>query len=277
MQVKRENMTVRILLLSIVLFTFTAAIPFAVYPANDSLGCSGMTSLELSFVRKQWFQGQCRVSKGRFSYDGSTGRACYDYSGPYRYMFILCDTSIVGIDKRNNRGYALARNSAPRHYEGLYFSLDLFGQFLQSADAAKDLAAFTVRASIDSCVYYERKTVNGKEIIAIARETGRPSLVESFDENGMLIEQSRMAYNESRKAVAAVPSQVIVKKKWGDVVTVDSITCSSIRLNGTLAPERFAVPQACRLFAFGEMNKDALKDALQGALPPLEKGKQEKP
>jgi hypothetical protein len=228
----------------------------AVFPA--SLACAAadtpssggrMTSLECSFVRTQWFQGQCRVSKGHFSFDGARNSACYDYAGAFHFRFILTDTSVTDIDKKNNRGYLIARSDDPRRYDEVYFSLHLLSQFIQSVAADPGRADGAVLGSVDSCIYYEKKTGRGSDIIAMVRETGRPSLVESFDGSGSLLEQSRIGY-EGRKGQ---PSLLIVRKKVGVLVTVDSLTISSVKINAVVAPDRFAVPPACRLCTFGEM------------------------
>lgn len=229
---------------------------FAILPAPracaaaDTLQNSGrMTSLECSFVRTQWFNGQRKVTKGQFFFDGQSGNASYDYSGPFHYRFIINDTSVVGIDKKNNRGYALKRSGDRGRYDELYFSLHLLGQFIRGADAACGRTDCVVRGSVDSCVYFETKTDRGSDIIATARETGRPLLIESFDGSGSLFEQSRIGY-DNRKGL---PSLLVVRKRWGDLVTVDSLILSSVKTNMAVAPERFAVPPACRLCAFHEM------------------------
>jgi hypothetical protein len=223
--------------------------------AADTLQCNPtMSSFECSFVRRQWFQGQSRNAQGRFYFDGQSRRACYDYGGALRYRFIVNDTAVFGIDKKNNAGYALARSDDSAQYDELCSSVHLFGQFLRSVTEAADRASDSVRASVDSCVYLTKKTGNGCDILAISRETGLPILVESFDENGAMVEQSRMTYG-TKKNSPALPTRVIVRMKRGNVLTTDTLIISSVRTTAAAAPEPFAVPQQCRLYAFHDIRE----------------------
>jgi hypothetical protein len=216
-------------------------------------GAMGIASFECSFVRTQWFQGQSRVTKGHFLFDSARRCACYDYSGPFRYRFIVNDTAIVGIDKKNNVGYTLSRAADPQQYDDLFGSVHLFGQFIGSiaTPAGDDMGI--VRGSVDSCVYVERKTDHGSDVIASARETGLPLLIESLDETGAMVEQSRMVYGRRHNTGAAMPSQVIVRRKWAGVILVDTLTLSAVRTNTESAADAFAVPHACRLGTLGDL------------------------
>jgi hypothetical protein len=249
-----------------ILAGFIATPLTGVFAAADTLQCTGrMTSFECSFVRKQWFQGQCRVAKGRFFFDCQSKSACYDYSGPYRYRFIVNDTAVFGIDKKNNRGYVLTRSADPLQYDNLYFSVHLFGQFLRTMTQAADQVTDSVRGSVDSCVYVTKKTGSGSDIIALTRETGLPSLIESFDTNGTLFEQSRMAYGTGRKNHPVIPSRLVVRKRSGDVVTTDTLAISWGKVNEAVTPDMFNLPHECRLAAF--------HDAKDGIAPFTKDGK----
>jgi hypothetical protein len=249
--VKRDTMIARIL---IMVMAGLLAIPLnGMCGTPDTGQCrDSLTSCECSFVRKQWFQGQSRIAKGRFFFDCRSRSACYDYSSPFHYRFIVNDTAVFGIDKKNNRGYALLRSADPQQYDEVYLSVHLFGQFLRSITDTADQAADSVRGSVDSTVYLEKKTGSGCDMIAMTRETGRAALIESFDENGVLIEQSRMAYDK-RNDRTALPSRLIVKKRSGDVVTLDTLAVSGGRINTTVMPQRFTVPPECRLAAFSDI------------------------
>ena len=238
--VKRENMAAQILIL--MTFLLVAA-PSAATRAD----ATGIVSFECSFVRTQWFHGQCRVTKGQFSFDSAHASACYDYSGAFRYRFIVSDTAIVGIDKKNNVGYSLSRKSDPQEYEDLVCSIHLLGQFLRNVAAAAGDETGIVRGSVDSCVYVERRTAHGSDVIARSRETGLPLLIEALDETGAMVEQSRMVYGSRHDARASMPSLVIVRRKWAGVILVDTLTLSAARTNRESAPDAFAVPHACRL------------------------------
>jgi hypothetical protein len=245
-------MTARILtVLSVALITMPAKNACA---ATDALNGGGtITSVECSFVRKQWFQGQCRNAQGKFYFDSRCRSACYDYGGPpRRYRFIVNDTAVFGIDAKSNAGYVLTRGADAAQYDELCLSVHLFGQFLRCSAEAADRPSDSIRGSVDSCVYLTKKTDNGSDNIAISRESGQPLLIESFDENGAMVEQSRMAYGD-RKHPCAMPKRLIVRMKRGDVVTVDTATLSAIVINSAIAPERFTVPTSCRLCAFHEM------------------------
>jgi hypothetical protein len=242
-------MAPRILLMIMVGFITMPA--NSVCAASDTLGCGNrMTSFECSFVRKQWFSGQCRIAQGRFFFDGRSKSACYDYSGPFRYRFIVNDTAVFGIDKKNNRGYVLARSADPQQYDELYLSVHLFGQFLRTMTQTADQAADSVRGSVDSCVYFTKKTGSGSDIVAVSRETGQPLLIESFDANGTLCEQSRMAYGASRKNCPVLPSRLIVRRRSGEVVTSDTLAISAGKVTTTIMPDMFGLPHECRLGAF---------------------------
>jgi hypothetical protein len=238
----------------------------SVCAASDTLGCGNrMTSFECSFVRKQWFSGQCRIAQGRFFFDGRSKSACYDYSGPFRYRFIVNDTAVFGIDKKNNRGYVLTRSADSLQYDDLYLSVHLFGQFLRTMTQTADQGADSVRGSVDSCVYFKKKTGSGSDIVAVSRETGLPSLIESFDANGTLFEQSRMAYGTSRKDCPVLPSRLIVRRRSGDVVTSDTLAISAGKATTTITPDMFGLPHECRLGAF--------HDAQNGTAPFSKNGK----
>jgi hypothetical protein len=257
-------MASRILLMIMLGFITTPV--SSVCAVTDTLGCGNKPiSFECSFVRKQWFSGQCRIAQGRFFFDSRNKSACYDYSGPFRYRFIVNDTAVFGIDKKNNRGYVLTRSADPLQYDELYLSVHLFGQFLRTVIQIADQGADSVRGSVDSCVYFKKKTGSGSDIVAVSRVTGLPSLIESFDENGKLFEQSRMAYGADRKNCPALPSRLIVRKRSGDVVTSDTLAISAGKVTTTITPDMFGLPHECRL--------GALHDSQNGIAPFSKEGK----
>jgi hypothetical protein len=228
----------------LILMTFLlVAAPSAATRAD----AAGIASFECSFVRTQWFQGQCRVTKGLFLFDSARASACYDYSGAFRYRFIVSDTGIMGIDKKNNVGYSLSRESDPQEFEDLVCSIHQLGQFLRSVAATAGDDTSIVRGSVDSCIYVERKTNRGSDIIASSRETGLPVLIESLDWTGAMVEQSRMVWGRRLKTGAVMPSRVIVRRKWEGAVFVDTLTLSAVSSTAHAAPDLFTVPRACRL------------------------------
>jgi hypothetical protein len=227
---------------------------FLIVAAPDAhAGATGIALFQCSFVRTQWFQGQCRVTKGHFLFDAERRCACYDYNGPFRYRFIVNDTAIVGIDKKNNVGYALSRAADPQQYDNLLGSVHLFGQFLGGIAVPAGDDTGVVRGSVDSCVYVERKTDRGSDVIARSRETGLPLLIESLDETGAMVEQSRMVYGRRHGTGATMPSKVIVRRKWAGVILVDTLALSAVRTNTESAPDAFAVPHECRLGTLGDL------------------------
>jgi outer membrane lipoprotein-sorting protein len=249
-------MAPRILILILAGFITTSL--NGVCAAADTLQCTGrITSLECSFVRTQSFQGQSRVAQGRFFYDRETRSACYDYRGAYLYRFVVNDTAVFGIDKKNNRGYTLVRSDNPQRYDDLRFSIHLFGQFLRGVAETTEKAGAVVRASLDTSVYLEQETPGGRDIVAVTRETGRPTVIESFDTTGAMVEQSKMTYKKQTDGVA-LPVRLVVRKKSGDVVTLDILAISSGAINKPVAPESFGVPKTCRMVAFGETETGTL-------------------
>jgi len=227
-----------------IFLTLLTAADFQDAQAQQAAG--PMTSCAYSFVRKQCYAGQTRIAQGQFYWEEAGHRACYDYSGAYRYRFILSDTAVIGIDKRANSGYTLRRSADPQHYEAVSRSVHVFGQLLRGISAFGDTVRAGVVGSVDSCIFLETKSAAGTDIVAVTRESGRPALIESFDPDGALYRQTRTVYGKG-KTGGYLPSRLIVRTRDGSVVTLDTLLLSKAVVNQPLPPNVFGVSDKCRL------------------------------
>jgi hypothetical protein len=212
-------------------------------PASDTTSRGeAVTSCECSLVRKNAYRGVVKAVKGHFYYDRTMGVAAYEYDAPFHYRFVVRDTVLYGIDMKKNRGYALRREVGLTKSDGLYVSIHPLSAYLRCAFA--DAASCTLRASIGPILYLERQNGNGSDMFTVERATSRICLIESFDEKGLMYEQTRPQYAGAGSG-RHFPSTVIVRKLTNGMLTADTLCLSRMAINETLPPDRFAPPAAC--------------------------------
>jgi hypothetical protein len=212
-------------------------------PAPDSAsGGEAVLSCECCLVRKSAYRGVVKAVKGRFYYDRAMCAAAYEYDAPFQYRFVVKDTVLYGIDMKKNRGYALRREDGLAKSDELYVSVHPLSAYLRCAFA--DAASCTLRASIGPLLYLERQNGNGSDMFTVERATCRICLIESFDENGLMYEQTRPQY-AGAGSNRRFPSTVIVRKVTNGMLTADTLCLSRMAINGTLTADRFAPPAAC--------------------------------
>jgi hypothetical protein len=212
-----------------------------------------ISSVECAITRKSSFQGFSKVAKGHFYYDAAAGAAAYEYSAPFSFRFIINDTALFGIDTKHNRGYALGRVAGAPPCDDLYRSIHFFDAYLRCVTI--DTALLSVKGSAGPHVYHEREDPSGPDVFSRDKESGAIDLIESFDAQGELYQQTAMRFNEQQH-VYEFPVRMVVRKKCGGLLTSDTVLISNAVVNRRVRPELFALPANCRL--------NAVTDARQG-------------
>jgi hypothetical protein len=238
------------------IFFLLVVLPW-VSPAQDYVELpERISTVECSFIRKNTFNGFSKVVKGHFWYDAAAKKAVYDYSGPFNFRFIVCDTVLYGIDTKKNTGYALYRGTGPAACNDPYGSIHFFGSFLRSVNA--DSASRTLRGSIGLVLYFEQDNGSGCDIIEQDRDYGALNCIESFNGQGEMFEQTKMRYN-AKKQLYDFPIRIMKRQKCNGMVTSDTVLISGIAVNRAIRPEAFALPAGCRLYE--------VRDASRGFFP----------
>jgi hypothetical protein len=202
---------------------------------------SPVSSIECSFVRSYQCFGATQRVHGHFYADLTANRVCYDYEEPFHYRFIITDSLLYGIDKKKNYGYAVLVKNATKKEAELIRSIHLFAPYLRCLQNER-----TVKASLDTLIYYEISGTLGFDMLVAQRETGFFQCIESFDLFGAMYQQTKCVF-KSNNSEQVFPVLCSIRKKQGDKIDTTDLVVSNTRKNTRLKQDIFSIPQTCRI------------------------------
>lgn len=200
-----------------------------------------LSTIECSFVRSYQCFNTTQQVHGHFYADLTTNSACYDYDEPFHYKFILTDSLLYGIDKKKNCGYVVMIKSATKTETELIRSIHLFAPYLRCLQNTR-----TVKASLDTLIYYEITGTFGFDMLVAQRKTGLFQLIESFDLFGTMYQQTKCVFKGNASG-QVFPALWNIRKKQSDKIETIDFSIANIKKNTKLKHDIFSLAQGCRI------------------------------
>ncbi len=196
---------------------------------------AGIESFACSIQRRMSCKEQCSSADGRIFVDRVHKRICYDYDTPFHYRFILSDTDFYGLDKKKKTGYvAQGTVSMP-----LARSVDVLEPFFTYAFGF-NFGKQKVLASKDSCILYEVRYKDIRDIVAVHRDWNMPVIIESFGPNENLLMQMKITYDKVMDE-KYVPRRIVIRKLCDTLLIIDTVILSRCTYNKPVRNDVFSI------------------------------------
>jgi len=223
---------------------FTVLLQAAAWPEDKTT----VESFSGSIQRKMTYQAKTISVSGHVHFDAVHERTLYDYDNPFHYRFILSDTSLFGLDKKNKSGYALRGSGETLLSDPVVRSVNILGPFFSYAFSF-NFEKQKILASLDTCILYKVGHNTTNDIVAMHRIFDMPVIIESFDKNDRMIYQLTVSYDYVRNC-KPMPRRFVVGTLCDNVFTTDTIVVTHDTYNTGIREKAFSVD---RKFAIREI------------------------
>ena len=179
--------------------------------------------------RIQIYKDFTQAAEGNVNY--RRGAIWYKFTSPDKFLMIYTDSLL----------YSINLNKLTGHKERITKDLSLrksdpLSRFFCLTDIPRN--GFLFQGSYDSVLVFRN---NGakifKEYVGLDRNTGRLSVIEWFDVNDVLIEQTEFKYKKG-----PAPVSIVTRSFEGGKLLVDSLMLIHPRVNVDISEESFQIP-----------------------------------
>ena len=181
--------------------------------------------------RIQIYKDFTQTAEGYVNYNKEA--ISYKFTSPGKFLMIHTDSLL----------YSINLNKLTGHKERITKDLtlrksDLLSRFFCLTDISRNGLLF--QGSYDSVlVFRNNRTKIFKEYVGLDRNTGRLSVLEWFDVNDVLLEQTEFQYKKG-----PVPVSIVTRSFEGGNLLVDSLLLIHPRVNVDISKEMFKIPDA---------------------------------